>query len=829
MSLSLSRYSIGTSGGGGGGTLTNADNGTSLAGTIVQLGQPVGAVGNPAILLTNREIPLGGFNLNISNTANTKLLALLAPTAKTITTPFIDFQINGAPVFGITSDARSNMFLGVGSGNATMNSDLNYGFGNRILVSNTTGSFNIGIGDDTLGQNTTGSFNIALGWAGAALGANTTGSDNIAMGTDSQSHSTTGSENITLGSNTLKFNNGTSNVVIGALTIQSAGTIAMNNTTVIGSNSFTHGNSLPVPGPGEPVIGDGNTSVGARIGSQITNTVGIANVFVGFNQFGINNGPVGDNNVFVGANINNATAITGSNTVILGEGINTDLSNVVVIGRADQNTILGLSTVVTDSGHRLQVNGTGFFSDNVSLLSTAGAFTDLDVQNTIGSARIRAIGSISGNNPQAAVMCDADRPVLDLMATLGQVAYINVRDTTDTAVDLHISHSDPNGGLTGTNIIFADGRVSGTDAVNPNEFITLQQFTTAGSGFVLNQTTQQATSNFNISGTGVIGGDILVTGNTNVQGTVNSTANTSPASPTNSGVALVGNPGIGDVVFYDSTKTAGNRTGELIFFQGALQLRFKNDAGNTAIPALAIAGGQASGITGITSTSGSGSWAHTGAFSSTTNISAQGTISALGTGVSAAFPAVTTTGLFLGAIANNWPTELFVDSTRTTNNRVVGWQFITGAMQLVFWPDAGTGAGSATPFRVTGGSALGSGITSITTDSGTGNWAHTGGFSASSLAGTGTRMVVASSTGVLSAQVLPVISASFSQVGAATTVFTVTIGSTQPNNTYKVNVTPTSALSAALFFVTNKTTTTFTVTYLAGLTGTVTFDWALFQ
>lgn len=68
---------------------------------------------------------------------------------------------------------------------------------------------------------------------------------------------------------------------------------------------------------------------------------------------------------------------------------------------------------------------------------------------------------------------------------------------------------------------------------------------------------------------------------------------------------------------------------------------------------------------------------------------------------------------------------------------------------------------------------------------------------------------------------------SFSQVGTATTVFTVTFGGTQANSTYKVCVTPTVLLSAAVFYVTNKTTTTFDVTYLAGLTGTVTFDWVL--
>lgn len=70
---------------------------------------------------------------------------------------------------------------------------------------------------------------------------------------------------------------------------------------------------------------------------------------------------------------------------------------------------------------------------------------------------------------------------------------------------------------------------------------------------------------------------------------------------------------------------------------------------------------------------------------------------------------------------------------------------------------------------------------------------------------------------------------SFSQVGTATTTFTVTFGGTQPNATYKVSVTPTAILSAAAFYVTNKTTTTFDVVYLAGLTGTVAFDWELFQ
>lgn len=71
------------------------------------------------------------------------------------------------------------------------------------------------------------------------------------------------------------------------------------------------------------------------------------------------------------------------------------------------------------------------------------------------------------------------------------------------------------------------------------------------------------------------------------------------------------------------------------------------------------------------------------------------------------------------------------------------------------------------------------------------------------------------------------IAGSFSGTGTATTTFTVTIGQTMANTTYKVNMTPTSLLGAAVFYINNKTTTTFDVVYLTGLTGTLTFDYIL--
>lgn len=71
------------------------------------------------------------------------------------------------------------------------------------------------------------------------------------------------------------------------------------------------------------------------------------------------------------------------------------------------------------------------------------------------------------------------------------------------------------------------------------------------------------------------------------------------------------------------------------------------------------------------------------------------------------------------------------------------------------------------------------------------------------------------------------VSGTHSQVVAGTTVFTVTIGQTMGNTNYKVTTEALNSLSAPVRYVTNKTATTFDVTYLSGLTGTVEFDWIL--
>lgn len=70
-------------------------------------------------------------------------------------------------------------------------------------------------------------------------------------------------------------------------------------------------------------------------------------------------------------------------------------------------------------------------------------------------------------------------------------------------------------------------------------------------------------------------------------------------------------------------------------------------------------------------------------------------------------------------------------------------------------------------------------------------------------------------------------SGSFSQAVTAVSSFTVTIGSTLANSTYKVNVTGSNILSSVAYYVDTKTTTQFTVHSISALTGTVAFDWIL--
>jgi len=67
-----------------------------------------------------------------------------------------------------------------------------------------------------------------------------------------------------------------------------------------------------------------------------------------------------DSNIVIGSHsYTNAT----TNTTIIGHGMNTALSNVLLLGKPIQHILVGTNT---DNGAKFQVNGTGVFSDTLT-------------------------------------------------------------------------------------------------------------------------------------------------------------------------------------------------------------------------------------------------------------------------------------------------------------------------------------------------------------------------------------------------------------------------------------------------------------------------------
>jgi hypothetical protein len=144
---------------------------------------------------------------------------------------------------------------------------------------------------------------------------------------------------------------------------------------------------------------------------------------------------------------------------------------------------------------------------------------------------------------------------------------------------------------------------------------------------------------------------VTATGNVSVQGTISSTNNTLPASITNSGVALTAAPNVADEVYYNAPYTTNNHIAEHIWFQNCLQSRFKSDDQSSAVTPLSLCGGYGTGITGISSNSGSGSWAHTGSFSATGTIKSAGSFACTANGTNCPYvPIFGTTGSIGGAL-----------------------------------------------------------------------------------------------------------------------------------------------------------------------------------
>jgi hypothetical protein len=217
------------------------------------------------------------------------------------------------------------------------------------------------------------------------------------------------------------------------------------------------------------------------------------------------------------------------------------------------------------------------------------------------------------------------------------------------------------------------------------------------------------------------------------------------------------------VQFIDSIRSAGNKNAFMTWGSTVLAFGFANDAFTSFTNALTITGGQVSGISGITSTSGSGAWAHTGGFSASGGINS----TAIGattpsTGAFTTLTATTPVGVASGGTGRNTLTAhgvLLGEGTAAINQTAVGttglaligqtgadpvFGFPTGALINVqvftstgtYTPTAGTNSVIVEVQAPGGGSggnvATGSGQNSVNGPGGSGAYAKvrlTSGFS----------------------------------------------------------------------------------------------------
>lgn len=404
-----------------------AKNGLRKDADTVKFGQALAATGDPAALTTNTEIPFNGFDLRFRDVGkgNTGIVKYYKDPSKSISTPFIQFRDQRDSVLAnIGADSLENTVFGRYSGKANTTANMctfvgfsagmnnTTGFRNTFVgenagLNNTTGFRNVGVGARALQACTSGNENTVLGTSLAVL---TTGSNNIALGYLAAPALTTGNNNIAMGGggsipNSLGANStGNNNVAISPGALSGSGNFSYclaigygaAFTGATGNNSIYLGDSAHLNGS----RGVGNIVIGAKSLSVPTN-IGDSNIIL--SPFATSSGAsLSNNNNILGANFH--TTATGlTNTLVLGSGMTNNVSNVVRLGRADQDVIVGSTGNQADNGFRFQVQGAGYIRDSLKVdnIPNGGSLdSQLVVRNNVIYKVAPTSGSITSINSQ---------------------------------------------------------------------------------------------------------------------------------------------------------------------------------------------------------------------------------------------------------------------------------------------------------------------------------------------------------------------------------------------------------------------------------------------
>jgi len=476
-----------------------------------------------------------------SNTAGLNNTAI-GNAALTLNTGSYNTAI-GSQVLPNNTTGTNNTAMGYGALYFNVSGVSNSAIGDGALFYN-TGSNNISVGSGANDKNTTGNDNTAIGYH--ALQPNTTGSKNTAIGSGSRvaTAALTNATAIGYGANVAASNT----IQLGDLNItnvKTSGTITAGDVTYAKAHNATANQVLSIDAAGNTSF---KTIDGA--GANLTNgkiLVGnTSNLAVAVNLTGdvtmTNAGVVSitSNAVTYGKiQAMSAKTILGNKSptmkgtpgeIILGTGLNLDSATGILTASVSSggsvtkiNPITLTTTGSTYTSTVANSTSSPTINLNIPLAAQAGttagllsnadyaAFSAKQAPLTLGTGVQTLLSTPSSANILAAVS-DATGTGSLVFATSPTFVTPTLGAATATSLTLATPLAIASGGIGAAtapaNLVFA-GPATGTDPGEPSFRALTGADLPAGSGsYISNQTTQQASSSFNISGAGVVGGQL---------------------------------------------------------------------------------------------------------------------------------------------------------------------------------------------------------------------------------------------------------------------------------------------------------------------------------
>ena len=397
---------------------------------------------------------------------------------------------------GRNNTADNNSFFGSGAGFQNISGTGNSLFGFNSGTSVTTGGSNAFFGTEAGQNNVSGSGNT---FVGHQAGLNNTVDSNSFFGYQAGKANTDGSQNTFVGYQAGHNNNSNFNSFVGyqAGSANMTGSIntfvgvqaGQNNTTGFGNSIFGS------------IAGQHNTSGGSNAflgwSAGNSNTMGQANCFLGTGA-GQNN-TIGNNNTFIGTLADFSTSNpTGDSNTLLGDltKLTSGISNATAIGanaQVQQSNSLVLGSINGINGATADTNvgiGTTTPTQRLHVVGDALVTGNLTVNGTINSSS--GVLSVSAISP--------------LFSSGGQNPSISLSGVVpNTNGGTGLSASGATGSFLRSNgMTWTSSPIQAADI--PNLSVS----------YIQNTTSQQLSSNFNISGNGSIGGNLIANGNVGV-------------------------------------------------------------------------------------------------------------------------------------------------------------------------------------------------------------------------------------------------------------------------------------------------------------------------